>query len=175
MYMLEYGFNYECSIYGVRKGVGSPKAEVTGCCEPPQLDAGNWTQNPCKSTTPLTEQSLAPLSVCHVWRGHRSTPAVFLNHTPLYFLRWGLSLSLGLLPIRLDWPAGKSYLTPTLDSIQDCTQLSVVAACMCVRAELREPLWEAGFLFFPLYMLCSNFFKDTTFCLRGKLRKCQMF
>lgn len=171
MYMLEYGFIYARNICGVRKGVGSPKAEVTGCCEPPQLDVGNWTQNPCKSTTPLTEQFL----VCHAWRGHRSTLAVFLNHTPLYFLRWSLLLSLGLLPIRLDCSAGKSYLTPTLDSIQDCTQLSVVATCMRVHVELREPLWEAGFLFSPLYMLCSNFLKDTTFCLRGKLRKCQMF
>lgn len=145
MYMLEYGFIYARNICGVRKGVESPKAEVTGCCEPPQLDGGNWTQNPCKSTTPLTEQFL----VCHAWRGHRSTLAVFLNHTPLYFLRWSLLLSLGLLPIRLDCSAGKSYLTPTLDSIQDCTQFSVVATCMRVHVELREPLWEAGFLFSP--------------------------
>lgn len=50
-----------------------------------------------------------------------------------------------------------------------------VVACMCVHMEFREPLWEAGFLFSPLCMLCSNFFKDTTFCLRGKLGKCQLF
>lgn len=135
MYMLEYGFNYECSICGVRKGVGSPKAEVTGCCEPPQLDAGNWTQNPCKSTTPLTEQSLAPLSVCHVWRGHRSTPAVFLNHTPLYFLRWGLSLSLGLLPIRLDGQLeNPTWLLHWIPYRTAPSFLLLPHVCVCVRS-----------------------------------------